>query len=65
MRNAIIRFEVFTAVTMKNGVFCDVTPCGFLQELHGITSQKAPFFRNAVVSFVKCHELVAAYYYSN
>jgi hypothetical protein len=22
------RFEVFTAVTMKNGVFCDVTPCG-------------------------------------
>jgi hypothetical protein len=23
-----IRFEVFTAVTMKNGVFWDVTPCG-------------------------------------
>jgi hypothetical protein len=22
------RFEVFTAVTMKNGVFCDITPCG-------------------------------------
>jgi hypothetical protein len=22
-----IRFEVFTAVTMKNGVFWDVTPC--------------------------------------
>jgi hypothetical protein len=22
------RFEVFTAVTMKNGVFLDVTPCG-------------------------------------
>jgi hypothetical protein len=22
-----VRFEVFTAVTMKNGVFCDVTPC--------------------------------------
>jgi hypothetical protein len=22
------RFEVFTAVTMKNGVFWDVTPCG-------------------------------------
>jgi hypothetical protein len=21
-------FEVFTAVTMKNGVFWDVTPCG-------------------------------------
>jgi hypothetical protein len=23
-----IRFEVFTAVTMKNNVFWDVTPCG-------------------------------------
>jgi hypothetical protein len=23
-----IRFESFTAVTMKNGVFLDVTPCG-------------------------------------
>jgi hypothetical protein len=22
-----VRFEVFSAVTMKNGVFCDVTPC--------------------------------------
>jgi hypothetical protein len=23
-----VRFEVFTVVTMKNGVFCVVTPCG-------------------------------------
>jgi hypothetical protein len=23
-----VRFEVFTAVTMKKGVFWDVTPCG-------------------------------------
>jgi hypothetical protein len=23
-----VRIEVFTAVTMKNGVFWDVTPCG-------------------------------------
>jgi hypothetical protein len=23
-----VRFEVFTAVTLKNGVFWDVTPCG-------------------------------------
>jgi hypothetical protein len=23
-----VGFEVFTAVTMKNGVFWDVTPCG-------------------------------------
>jgi hypothetical protein len=27
MKNAV-RFEVFTAVTMKNGVFWVVTPCG-------------------------------------
>jgi hypothetical protein len=24
----VVRFEVFTAVIMKNGVFWDVTPCG-------------------------------------
>jgi hypothetical protein len=24
----LVRFEVFTAVTMKNCVFWDVTPCG-------------------------------------
>jgi hypothetical protein len=42
-----VRFEVLTAVTMKNDVFWDVTPCrnvGFLQELHGVTSQKTAFF---------------------
>jgi hypothetical protein len=27
--HAFCRIEVFTAVTMKNGVFWDVTPCGF------------------------------------
>jgi hypothetical protein len=26
--NYLLRFEVFTAVTMKNGVFWDVTQCG-------------------------------------
>jgi hypothetical protein len=26
--NGSVRFEVFTAVTMKNGVFWDITPCG-------------------------------------
>jgi hypothetical protein len=31
-----VRFEVFTAVTMKNGVFWDVTPCGSC-----ISSQRA------------------------
>jgi hypothetical protein len=29
---AFARFEVFTAVTMKNGVFWDVTPCGFCKD---------------------------------
>jgi hypothetical protein len=28
MLQSNIRFEVFTAVTMKNAVFWDVTPCG-------------------------------------
>jgi hypothetical protein len=27
----IVRFEVFTAVTMKNGVLWDVTPCGLVR----------------------------------
>jgi hypothetical protein len=27
-RRRDVRFEVFTAVTMKNAVFWDVTPCG-------------------------------------
>jgi hypothetical protein len=25
-----VGFEVFTAVTMRNAVFCDVAPCGFI-----------------------------------
>jgi hypothetical protein len=29
-----VRFEVFTAVTMKNAVFWDVTPCGSGKNLH-------------------------------
>jgi hypothetical protein len=40
----LVRFEVFTAVTMKNGVFWVLTPCGSLQEPHGVTTQKTPFF---------------------
>jgi hypothetical protein len=27
-KDSFVRFEVFTAVTKKNGVFWDVTPCG-------------------------------------
>jgi hypothetical protein len=29
-----VRFEVFTAVTMNNAVFCDVTPCGSCKNRH-------------------------------
>jgi hypothetical protein len=29
----VVRFEHFTAVTMKNGVFWDVTPCDTLRRL--------------------------------
>jgi hypothetical protein len=28
VENLFEQFEVFTAMTMKNGVFWDVTPCG-------------------------------------
>jgi hypothetical protein len=27
-RKVLVRFEVFTTMTMKNGVFWEVTPCG-------------------------------------
>jgi hypothetical protein len=29
-----VRYEVFTAVSMKNGVFWDVTPCGHCKNRH-------------------------------
>jgi hypothetical protein len=47
-----VRFEVFTAVTMKNGVFWVVTPCGSCknQEPHGVTTQKTQFFTVVVTS---------------
>jgi hypothetical protein len=52
---SLVRFEVFTAVTMKNAVFWDVASCRscvnrrleeprFTQDLHGTTSQKTAFF---------------------
>jgi hypothetical protein len=28
IKHEYVRFEVFTAVTMKNAVFLDVAPCG-------------------------------------
>jgi hypothetical protein len=46
---------------LKNGVFWDITPCGscknrhrFVQEPHGVTSQKASFF---IVTAVKTSNL--------
>jgi hypothetical protein len=30
-RKSVVRFEVFTAVTMKNGVFWDVTPLALVR----------------------------------
>jgi hypothetical protein len=41
---------------VKNGVFWVVTPCGswFLQEPHGVTTQKTPFF---IVTAVKTSNL--------
>jgi hypothetical protein len=34
----LVRFEVFTAVTIKNGVFWDVTSCGsFKNRRFGVT----------------------------
>jgi hypothetical protein len=29
-----VRFQAFTAVTMKNGVFWDTTPCGYCKNRH-------------------------------
>jgi hypothetical protein len=34
MTEHYVRFEVFMAVTMKNGVFWDVTPCGSYKNRH-------------------------------
>jgi hypothetical protein len=36
-----ISFEVFMAVTMKNGAFWDVTPCDSCKDRLGISSQRA------------------------
>jgi hypothetical protein len=52
IKKECVRFEVFTEVTMKNGICWDVMPCGFcqfLQEPHSVTSQKTPFFRKECI----------------
>jgi hypothetical protein len=49
--------KVKSISVLKNGVFWVVTPCGscrFLQEPHGITTQKTPFF---IVTAVKTSNL--------
>jgi hypothetical protein len=61
------RFEVFTAVTVKNAVFWDVTVCGScktrrlrgtssLQESRGVLSKKAAFFNESILG--KCKNLL-------
>jgi hypothetical protein len=51
--NTNVRFDVFTAVTMRNGVFWDVTPCGSCKNRHGFTSHKMAFFIVTAVEYLK------------
>jgi hypothetical protein len=44
--NGYVRFEVFTAVIMKNGVFWDVTPCGSCKSRLSPDEGGAKFLRN-------------------
>jgi hypothetical protein len=51
-----VRFEVFMVVTMKNGIFWDVTPCGSCKNWHfGGTYQVHLVFLHSV-----CRLLVTA-----
>jgi hypothetical protein len=53
--------NIADSVHIKNGVFWDVTPCGsFLQEPHGVTSQKTPFF---IVTAMKTSNLTECTYF--
>jgi hypothetical protein len=51
VKRIFIRFEVFTAVTMKNAIFWPaffrifILERRFIQDLHGATTQKTTFFR--------------------
>jgi hypothetical protein len=61
-RQYYVRFEAFTAVTMKNSIFWDVVPyrsCAnryvppkrqFTQDLHGAISQKTEFFTSVLLA---------------
>jgi hypothetical protein len=56
-RFVCVGFEVFTAVTMKNAVFRDVSPCRscvnrcrFIQDLNGAISQKTAFSKTFLFS---------------
>jgi hypothetical protein len=41
-------FEVFTAATMKNAVFWDMAPCGFIRNLDGCYT----FLRNSGLQYI-------------
>jgi hypothetical protein len=46
----LVRFDVFTAVTMKDAIFWNVAPKRRLtQDLHGATSQMTAFFKLELV----------------
>jgi hypothetical protein len=40
-KDSHVRFEVFTAVTVKNGAFWDVTPCGSCKNRRSYKSHTA------------------------
>jgi hypothetical protein len=51
----VVRFEVFTAMTMKNGVFWDVTPCGSCKNRRfGGTNIRISSQRTSVASCSLC-----------
>jgi hypothetical protein len=49
-----VRFEVFTSVTMKNGVFWDATPCGYCKNRRFGRTYRFVFLRSV------CRLLVTA-----
>jgi hypothetical protein len=43
-----VRFEVFTAVTMKNAVFCDVTPSGSCKNSKRVAGEVLVFLHSVL-----------------
>jgi hypothetical protein len=49
LKVTLCKIEVFTAVTMKNGVFWDVTPCGYCKNLVFVRSVRRLLVAASVV----------------